>query len=206
MQNKILKLTVIISLFTFSVSLKAELDCSSVKEVNGTYVELAKVVALIAEKVSDEENVTLEAATTYLASIGSGVDFKENEALIFINKLTPVCENSPADKTFRSRACTRLSGLHGKMAQKLKMDGISNGKFAYKYLKLALQLDANNKEAIIGHAMTVAELSNQNYFVKKIIESNLEANFADEARYAKANLERVNLTRHPLYQRLSEIN
>lgn len=206
MQKKLKNLSLVLLVFSLSFALKAEIECSTTKEADGTYINLAKVAALIAEKVSDEEAVTLEAATTYLASIGNSVDFKENEAILFINKLTPVCEGSSTDKIFRSRACTRLSGLHGKMAQKLKMNGISNGKFAYRYLKMALQLDSNNKDAILGHAMTVAELSNQNYFVKKIIESNLEANFADEARYAKANLERVNLTKHPLYQRLSEIN
>ncbi len=201
----IIKTLILTCVLFFSSLLQAQEDCKC-ESNEATHNKLAKTMALIALKSSDDKVVILEAATTYLAALGNGVNFKEEDAQLFISKLQPLCEDISLDKKFRSLTCTRMSGTYGKLTQKNKLNGISTGKSAFKYLKLALKLDNTNLDAIFGHAVTIVELNGQGYFIKKIIETNLGASFADEAKFAKANLERVKLDHHPLYASVLEIN
>lgn len=195
--------------FLFQTSLYAEVDCPEerlVKSPNAKIEDLASKMAVIAEKAAgDDSAAILEAATTYLMSIAYTENFNESEANNFILKVTPLCESSSVKQKFRSTACTRLSGLHGKIAQKLQLGGISNGKKAYTYLKKALELDPNNRDAITGHANTVYAVYNKGFLARKAVEINLGVSINEEVRFAKTNLERINQSNSPLYRRILDI-
>lgn len=203
---KIKKLLIFCIYLLLSLPSKSEEVCElKVENVNTDKIDkLSTQVSIIANK-SNDNNVILEAATTYLLSITGRTDFLEKEANQFINSLIPLCEGTTLESKFRSKACTKLSALNGKMAQKLQMSGVTNGKNAYNYIKIALSLDPNNSEAVIGHAMAVVGISQQNFLLKKVAESKLGITVIEEAKLAKANLERLNLKNHPLYSRIVDI-
>jgi hypothetical protein len=162
-------------------------------------------MATIIDAETEDNNVKLQAATQYLMAIYHDPNFQENTANNFINSLTPICENETLEKKFRSDACTKLSGLHGMMAQKLKMNGISNGVKAYQYLTKAISLDPNNKDAINGHALAVIGIYDQGYLIRKLAESKLGISGSVEALKAKSNLERLNLTGTFIYKKILDL-
>ena len=162
-------------------------------------------IAIITNKISTDDNSKLESASTYLSSISGSTNFNESDANEFINSITPVCENKSLEAKFRSKVCTRLAGLHGKVAQKLGVNGISNGKNAYNFLKLALSIDPNNTEAAIGHAVAVVGIYDQGFIIRKLAESKLNISANKEAIQAKEDLERLNLTTSSIYKRLLDV-
>lgn len=201
------KLIIIFSLI-FNITAIADEQCHPGQE-NASPKKSAdnfgEEMAIIASKVSNDQEVKVEAAITYLISISDSSTFSENEANIFINSTKPICENNTLDSKFRSRACITVSGLHGKLAQKLQMSGLSDGKSSYKYLQKSLALDPDNEEAITGHAFAIIGLSDQGYIVRKLAERSLNTKIKDEAVKAKGNLERINKTSSPLYKQILNI-
>ena len=197
----------LIFIILFQPSLMAQVKCIENKtgSTNAQIEKLSSYIAIVAEKTSDNNNVKLEAAKTYLMSIGDIANLNENETNNFISSITPICENNKLDPHFRSKVCNTLSSLHGKMTTKLGTKGISNGKSAFNYTKLSLSLDPNNIDAIIGHASAVVAIYNQGFVIRKIAAMNLHTNFGDEAKYAKANLERVNQTGGPIYKEILDL-
>lgn len=194
-------------IFTSQPSLMAQEKCDEIQSSKDTaeIKNLSSQAAVIAAKISDDNESILSSATTYLSAIGESTNFIDSEINFFISGLTPICKDTKLDAQFRSNVCTRLSGLHGKLVQKLESKGISDGKSAYQYLKLSLSLDPRNIDAIMGHANTVAEIYGYGFIVRKMVELNLSTNFKDEAKYAKENLERINQTSTPIYKRIMDI-
>lgn len=201
-----ISLTIIFN-FIFCLSAIAQEQCAQpALEISNKNVDaLATKVAVIAGEATNDSQTIVESAKIYLFSIGTSTDFDENEARGFVLKLTPICEDNKLEAQFRSSACTRLAGLDGKLAQKLQMSGISNGKDAFKYLKVALALDDKNKDAILGHARVIYEVYNKGFLIRKMVESNLNTSFKDEANVAKSNLEKINLTDDPAYKKILDI-
>lgn len=162
-------------------------------------------MAVIANKSVDDSNVKVQAGATFLASIQGTTNFSEQDAKSFIASVTPICENSSLGAKFRSKACNVASGLNGKLAQKLGMGGVTNGKLAYQLLQTSLKLDPDNVEAINGHAVAIIGLSDQGWLVRSLAEKSLNTNIHDEALKAKSNLERANLTEGLLYKQILKI-
>lgn len=181
-----------------------EFETPSKKDTHNA-ASFAERIAVIAEKLSDDEKVKVETADLYLKSVGMKNNFDDNEMNNYIKTLTPICENKELEKKLRSKSCANLSGLHGALARKLQLSGIANGLSAYKYIKAAITIDPYNSEAVFGHAMAVQGMSEQNYFVKKMVESKLGVSISAEAKEAEANLKRVKLDWNPLYQKIREI-
>lgn len=206
----------ILLLLTLSISLQTALfaqdDCPELaqqaQQASGIEpsVKLATKMAIIADKVSDDNEVKVDAAATYLASITGTSNFNVDEANHFISNITPICENANLAASFRSVACTRLSGLHAKLAMKLGMSGVTNGTKGYSYLQMALRLDPSNQDAVLGHATAVVGISHQSFLIRKVAERTLNVTTAEEAKKAKENLERLKLTNNPLYSQIVDIN
>jgi hypothetical protein len=137
-----------------------------------------------------------------LLSIKNSTDFSEESTKKVINDLKPICDNEALDKKIRSRACTKLAGLNGMMAKKLKINGVEYGQNAYHQLQLALDLDPNNSEATIGHAIAIVGLHEAGYFIRKLAESKLNISTSDQAQVAKKNLERLKLQSNPIYSKI----
>jgi len=167
--------------------------------------KLAGKIAIISSKSTQDHQALYQSATTYLTAVGVGIDFNDNEANHFISQLTPLCENAGIEKNLRSKICTRLSGLHAKMAQKLKLSGIENGKSAYKYLKTSLELNPDNLDAVVGHAWAIVGIYDQGFIIRKLAESNLGVSAKEEALIAKKNLERLNYTNQIIYKKLLDV-
>lgn len=165
----------------------------------------AQKISIVVSKASDDLNVKVQSGAAYLGSIQTSTNFLEKDANSFITSIMPICENNKLDAKFRSRACIIISGLHGKLAQKLQMSGMADGKIAYKYLQKSLELDPLNVEAVTGHAIAIIGLSDQGYIVRKLAERGLNTNIKDEAMKAKGNLERINQTSNPLYKQILNI-
>ena len=198
----------ILSLTLISIStVSAKEDCkeSQLTPPPTTITKLATSSAAITNKVSDNVTVKAEAAATYLMAIDKSTSFNEKEANNFIASLTPSCDNSEIEVQLRSKICTELSELHGKLADKLQMSGIENSKNFYKYLNLAISLNPNNPEAVLDHAEAIVDISKLQYFIRKIAESKLNIDTTAEAKKAKANLERLRLTGNPIYKEVVDI-
>jgi hypothetical protein len=162
-------------------------------------------ISIIVGQSSDDINTKFDAANTFLAANQNGGEFKEADAKLFIASLTPICENTKLDNVFRSKTCSSLAGLHGILAQKLQLAGVSNGQSAFKYLHQSLQLDPSNIAAIFGHASTIVGINDQGWLAKKAAAIALHTNIIDEAKIAKANLERVHQTNSPIYKQILDI-
>jgi hypothetical protein len=181
-------------------------DENRLKDPTDNISKFASDVAFITAKTTDNNNkATVEVATTYLMAIKSRIDFKDNESNAFISQLTPICNDSEVEAKFRSKACTILSGIHGKIAQKLQLAGIENGKTAFHYLQQSLALDPQNVDAILGHAQVVAKIYDQGFVIRNVAEAKLNISFKDEAQKAKINLERVHQTDTPTYKKILDI-
>lgn len=171
----------------------------------GSVDNFASKMSLAVGQVSDDPEVGVQVAANYLTSIQGSVSFSEKEANRLISSIKPICENNDLGSKFRSKACIMLSGLHGKLAQKLEMGGIADGKSSYQYLQKSLALDPNNEEAITGHAAVIIGLSEQGFLIRKLAERSLNTSIKDEAVKAKGNLERINQTTNPLYKQILNI-
>ncbi|MFA6236170.1 MAG: hypothetical protein WC635_02490 [Bacteriovorax sp.] len=183
-------------------------DCppDQTRNPNQKIEDFAAKIAIIAEKsAGDDAKVVVEAGTTYLMAIAYTTNFNENEANGFISKLTPICEKNISNVKLQSLACTRLSGIEGKMAQKKQLAGIGNAKRGYKYLKKALDLDPMNVDAIRGHADTLYQVYNQGFLARKAVEINLGLSLQDEMKMAKAGLEKISDSDTARYRRILEI-
>ncbi len=203
---KFLTLSLCFLQITFN-NLYAEVSCGASQDRLPALIieKLAGQISQIAEKSSDDNKVKYEAASTYLLSIKDQTSFDEKVASDFIASLTPICENEAIELKFRSKVCGKLSGLHGKLAQKLQLSGVGNGQDAYRYLKIALNLDPDNTEAIVGHAIAIVKIYEQGFFIRKLAESKLNIIASQEAQVAKINLERMNLTKNPVYSKILEV-
>ncbi len=198
---------VIVTLFiSLQTTLFAQNCDPQVTSVLSGNEKLATKMAIIADKVSDDNEVKVEAASTYLSSITGTTNFSVDEANHFVSSITPICESTKLEAKFRSIACTRLSGLHAKLAMKLGVSGVSNGTKGYNYLQKALALDPSNQDAVLGHAVAVVGISQQGYFIRKIAEKTLNVTTSDEAKKAKDNLERLKLTNNPVYSQILDIH
>jgi hypothetical protein len=201
------KTIVYFSLMPLAFSFALAKTCDDL-QVNSPIAGLEKFsakVAVIAHTVSDDDNTKYQAATTYLMSIMTTTDFNESDAKGFINTITPICENTILETKFRSKVCTTLAKLHGKLADKLQMSGIDNGKSFFRYIKKSLTLDQDNSNAAIFHAKGVVGVYDQGPFKRKIAAKLLEIDLDDETLSAKVNLERLDLTKDPVYKRVVEI-
>lgn len=203
MNKVILIFSLLFCLPTFAAELcQPNQDSASPK---GSVDAFAVKMSLAVGQVSDDPEVSVQVAINYFSTIQDSVDFSEKEANRLISSVKPICENNNLESKFRSRACSVVSGLHGKLAQKLQMGGISDGKSSYQYLQKSLALDPENEEAITGHAFVIIGLSDQGYIVRKLAERSLNTKIKDEAVKAKGNLERINKTNSPLYKQILDI-
>lgn len=201
--------------FTFSVLIlfliltstsRGDSDCETkVKNEQTAIDNLAQSVSQVVGKSSNDPKVKIEAAGTYLMSIKNATDFSEEKTKNVINDLKPICDNESLDKKIRSKACTKLAGLNGMMAKKLRLDGVEFGKDAYHQLQLALNLDPNNTEATIGHAMAIVGLYESGFVIRKLAESKLSISASDEAQIAKKNMDRLKLQSNPVYNKLVDV-
>jgi hypothetical protein len=202
------KLTHTISVFIIFTSLLAHSEdfCepkTPVAPSSGLDKFAAKMSVITSTLGNDKLKV--ESASTYLTSLYGHSDFDTKETTQFINLITPICESNNADKKFASHACTKLSGLRGKLAQKKGMSGVEDGKFAYNYIKRAQDLDPTNEEAAKGYALAIVRLYQKGYLIRKMAESSLSIKISDEGKKAKDNLERLKLTDSSIYADLAEV-
>lgn len=153
--------------------------------------------------INDDTN-NYEAAEAYLLSIENDKDFNLDETNYFIQSIVSICENEKSELKFISKVCTTLARLHGKIADKLRMKGIQNGKSLFRYIKIAIQLDPENTTAIIYHAETVLGVYDQGSIGRKVAEKALGINLNSELSNAKQNLERSGLTAYPIYKKITE--
>ena len=108
--------------------------------------------------------------------------FDEAVANKFIDSITPICEIENLEKKFQSKVCTTLSGLHGKLADKLRMKGIQNGKSVFRYLKKALLLDSENIVAAIQHAEATLGVYDEGIIGRKVAAKALGIVLDNELR------------------------
>jgi hypothetical protein len=193
------KLTHTISVFIIFTSLLAHSEdfCEPKTPVapSSGLDKFAAKMSVITSTLGNDDKVKVESASTYLTSLYGHSDFDTKETTQINN----------ADKKFASHACTKLSGLRGKLAQKKGMSGVEDGKFAYNYIKRAQDLDPTNEEAAKGYALAIVRLYQKGYLIRKMAESSLSIKISDEGKKAKDNLERLKLTDSSIYADLVEV-
>ncbi len=194
--------------FLSAVSSEARSECPMAKmRVEAKCAEtLASDVAIALSRSSDDPEIKLEAATTYLKSLPSSDAISEDRANAFIGSLKPLCQDSALSAGLRSKVCLTLSGLHGKLADKAEMGGLEDGQNFFKFLNLAMDQDPNNREAALTHANAVVEIYQQGILKRNLAESMLRIKLVEQAQAAKRRFMLLNLTGDPLYSALSEIS
>ncbi len=154
--------------------------------------------------ILDDDLKNYQAAEAFLLSIENEKDFNLYVANEFILSIVPICEKDNLELKFKSKVCTTLAKLHGKIADKLRLKGIQNGKALFHYIKKAIQLDPENSEAVIHHAEALLGVYDQGPLGRVVAEKALGLDLNMELREAKLNLERAHLTANKIYNKITD--
>lgn len=177
----------------------------SVSEALATCLETG--VEIISQMSSPEEDAesVLAAATLFLEHNKERTDFDLDSAQSLVIKIEKQAARSSLSAHEKSRLWLMSSGVHGRIADKLRANGgTEEGKLALSCIKKSLSFNKNNKEAAKAYATTIARFTERSFVVRKFIESGLEIKIGDEVKSAMKSMEAANITNDPLYQQLKD--
>lgn len=184
----------------------AECPISEVRVEAECAEALASDVAAALNQSSDDPEVRLEAATTYLKSLRSSDAINEDKANAFIASLRPLSLDRSLGAGFRSRVYLALSGLHGRLADRAGLGGIEDGQKFFSFLNSAMDLDPGNQEATLIHANAVVEIYQEGILKRNLAESMLRIDLVEQAQAARGRLKALKLTTDPVFSAVSEIS
>lgn len=166
-------------------------------------------IAVLAQMKSEEidsPEATKKAAELFLDRFKESVEFDEPSAKALAVRLKKHGENPALSNKDRSKLWLLASGIHGRLADKLRVNGgLEQGKFALGAIKKSISLDKSYKSAAQAYATTIIAFSEQSFIARKFIESNMEIKISTEAKSAMKAMEDAKLTLDPLYAKLKAI-
>lgn len=154
----------------------------------------------IANEVVDD---AFKDAKEFLSKNKERTDFNQAAAEAIIADLQKIANDNSVARPTRSQALVYMSGIHGRISDKLRANGgTAHGKKALACLKLAINLDGQNKNAGTAYATTIHRMIKKNLVTRKFIEGGMGIDLEDEAKNAVKVLESMGMKSFEGYEDL----
>jgi hypothetical protein len=146
------------------------------------------------------------AAAEFLAKNENGTGFEINEAQRLLSALRPITVDAAASARVKSDAMLQMSGIEGKIADKLRSNGgTEHGIEARKWLVASLKADPSNQNTARAYGKMIVGMCDHNWIVKGFIQRAMGIDLQQEARFAVAALATAGITNDPLCEKLKKL-
>lgn len=203
-----MKTLFIILLLSFNAHALQELNCIKPKVSSAVEECLTGAIAAIAHNKSEESDspeASLAAAELFLSKYKDSVDFDIADARAITERLRKHAANTTLPKIKRSELWLFASGMHGRMADKLRANGgTEQGKLALGAIKTSLGLSPTYKKGALAYAETITAFTKRGLVARKFIEAGLGISIADEAKLCMKAMEVAGVANDPMYKVLKD--
>lgn len=157
---------------------------------------------LCLELSASESKTQVDEAYQYLLAIGDTNDIDVVVTRKYTDNVLPICSDVNEEIIFRSFSCYVLAGLHGKLADKLRMKGIEDGKQMFLFIKSAISLNPSHVPSVLYYGDALIGVYNEGPIGRRTAARLLGINLNQEFMNAKLIFEKLALQNHELYKKI----
>lgn len=195
-------------LLSFNAYAVQDMKCLNPKISSAVEECLTGAIAAIAQNKSEENDspeASLAAAQLFLAKYKDSVEFNIADARAITERLRKHASNASLPGVQRSELWLFASGMHGRMADKLRANGgTEQGKLALAAIKTSLAITKTYKKAALAYAETITAFTKRGLVARKFIEAGLGISIADEAKACMKAMEVAGVANDPMYKVLKD--